>query len=324
MENMEIEERPKVILVTGATGFIGSALCSKLLQNHKVIAFIRDWHPKFTHLEECEIVHGKLENYSDIIRAINQYEVDTIVHLGAQTLVGSAFHNPYETFESNIKGTYNLLEACRMARKNMVKRIIIASSDKAYGSARILPYTEDTPLHGEFPYDVSKSCADLLAQSYAKTYDLPIAITRCANIYGGGDLNFSRLIPGTIKSILQNTTPIIRSNGMFTRDYLYISDVVDAYVALINTKAIYRSGEAFNVSSETQVSVLEIVNTILKLMDKESIKPIVLNNIQAEIQDQHLDSSKAKNILCWSPKHSLEQGLSNTIQWYERNLPLCI
>jgi len=228
---MSINWEGKKILVTGATGMIGSWLVKELIKRESmVVALIRDidYQTEFYRSGDylqTTIVNGSLENFSTIERTINEFEIDTVFHLGAQTIVEAAYREPLQTFESNIRGTYHILEACRRHR-NTVERIIIASSDKAYGSADKLPYTEDMPLKGKYPYDVSKSCTDLLAQAYSYTYDMQIAITRCCNVYGGGDLNWSRIVPGTIRSLLNNQRPIIRSNGRYIRDYIYVKDVV--------------------------------------------------------------------------------------------------
>jgi CDP-glucose 4,6-dehydratase len=262
------------------------------------------------------IVNGTLEDFSTVARAINEYEIDTVFHLGAQTIVGAAYREPLQTFESNIRGTYHILEACRQ-HLDLVERIVIASSDKAYGIADELPYTEDMPLKGCHPYDASKSCADLLAQTYFQTYDMPIVIVRCGNIYGGGDLNWSRIVPGTIRSLLNNQRPIIRSNGEYIRDYIYIKDVVDAYLNVaesITKKNI--SGEAFNFSTESRMTVIEIVNEIRSIMDKEELEPQILNLNLKEIPEQLLSAEKAHKILGWYPQYDLKKGISETVEWY--------
>lgn len=268
-------------------------------------------------IARVDIVSGTLEDGHSIERAIAEYEIDTLFHLGAQTQVGSALHNPLNTFEANIRGTYLLLEACRR-QKSYVKRLLIASSDKAYGTSPILPYTEEMPLRGEHPYDVSKSCADLLALSYYTTYQLPLAVARCGNIYGGGDLNWKRLIPGTIKSLLYGERPEIRSDGSYTRDYVYVADVVDSYLKL--AQALHREdiqGQAFNFGPEEPYSVLQIVETLQTLMGRKDLKPEIVNTAKAEIRHQTLNSEKAKMLLGWRCAHTLEEGLSETISWYE-------
>jgi len=313
----------KKVLITGATGLVGSWLVKAILRRKSIIvALVRDidYQTEFYRSGDylqTNIVNGSLENFSTIERAINEYEVDTIFHLGAQTIVGAAYREPLQTFESNIRGTYHILDACRR-HQEFVKEIVVASSDKAYGIADKLPYTEDMPLKGSHPYDVSKSCTDLLAQTYSYTYNLPIAIARCGNIYGGGDLNWSRIIPGTILSLLNNKRPVIRSDGKYIRDYIYIKDIVDAYISLaesITKKNIY--GEAFNFSTESRMAVIEIVNKIRSIMGKEDLEPQILNLNLKEIPEQSLSAKKAHEILRWYSKYDLEKGLSETVDWYK-------
>lgn len=323
MENLEMNLwRNHFALVTGATGLLGSWLVEELLsKDANVVCLIRDWVPKSRLvysglIDKVHVVRGDLEDYQVILRAINEYEVDTVFHLGAQTIVGTASRSPLSTFESNIKGTWNLLEACRQCSK-LVKRVIVASSDKAYGAHAKLPYTEDTPLQGRFPYDVSKSCTDLLALSYFFTYEVPIAITRCGNLFGGGDLNFNRLVPGTIRSAFMNEAPIIRSDGKFVRDFIYVVDAINAYIKLAEKLPDDRFvGQAFNFSYERPVSVLELVNLILKQMEKTTLVPKILNEASREIHKQYLDCTKARNLMNWEPKYNLDEGLTNTISWY--------
>ena len=291
-------------------------------REYRVVALVRDIDYKTEFYRsgdylQAAIVNGSLENYSTIDRVINEYKINTVFHLGAQTIVGAAHREPLQTFESNIRGTYHILEACRR-HQDLVERIVIASSDKAYGIADRLPYTEDMPLKGDHPYDASKSCADLLAQTYYHTYDMPVVIARCGNIYGGGDLNWSRIVPGTIHSLLNNQRPIIRSNGKYFRDYIYIKDIVDAYVNLsesITKKNI--SGEAFNFSTESQITVIEIVNEIRTIMDKEELEPEILNLNLKEIPEQSLSAQKAHRMLGWYPEYDLKGGVSETVDWYK-------
>jgi CDP-glucose 4,6-dehydratase len=312
------------VFVTGATGIVGSWLVKRLLREGAyVVALVRDWDPQTELVRSGDIlrtnvVNGRLEDYETLERAINEHEIDTVFHLGAQPIVTTALRSPRPTFEANIRGSYNLLEACRIHRA-LVARVVIASSDKAYGDAPVLPYTEDMPANGRHPYDVSKSCTDLLAMSYAHTYDSPVAVARCGNIYGGGDLNWSRIVPGTIRSLCLGERPIIRSNGLFTRDYIFVDDVVDGYLRLAEqcTGEGVR-GEAFNFSPETRVPVLEITKLLGRLMDREDLEPVILDQARAEIRDQYLDSTKARTRLGWTAQHRLDAGLAETIRWYQR------
>ena len=316
----------KNVFVTGGSGLLGSHLIKKLLElkAHKIVVLVRDYVPKSLFFsekvsEKVIIVDGKVEDFRLIERTLNEYEIDTVFHLADQPLVTIANRGPLATFESNIRGTWNVLEACRL-HKDIIKRIVIASSDKAYGSQEELPYRETAPLKGEHPYDVSKSCVDLISQSYHKTYGLPIAITRCGNFYGPGDLNFNRIVPETIKNVIENKRPPIRSDGTFIRDYIYIPDAVDGYLKIsenMDKKEII--GEAFNISTSNKLSVLEMVKLILKIMNS-NLEPEILNEAKGEIKHQYLDGSKIKRILNWEPKHSIEQGLTETIEWYKKNL----
>ena len=310
----------KNIFITGATGFLGSWLTKYLLEeNSNITALVRDWVPKSKlisddSINKINIIRGNIEDYLLIERIINEYEIDTVFHVAAQTIVGIANSNPLSTFESNIKGTWNILEACRKATN--VKKVVVASSDKAYGDQEILPYSESTPLVGRHPYDVSKSCADLICRSYYETYELPVCVTRCGNFYGGGDLNFNRIIPGTIRSILNNDPPVIRSDGSFIRDYFYIEDAVLAYLLLaekMDDKSIH--GEAFNFSNEIQITVLDLVNKIIDLMDS-NLKPVILNKATNEIRHQYLSAKKAKDLLGWKSEYDLNIGLQKTISFY--------
>ena len=308
------------VFVTGCTGLLGSWLVKYLLERKaKVVGLIRDEVPD-SNLQRLRLgahmtlVRGSLEDYYLINRIINEYEIETVFHLAAQTIVTVANRDPVSTFESNIKGTWNILEACRHSK--MIKQVIISSSDKAYGEKEKLPYREDDPLKGLHPYDVSKSCADLIAQAYYKTYNLSVCITRCANLYGGGDLNFSRIIPGTIRSAFYNEPPIIRSDGKYLRDYFYVEDAALALLTLAEKMQDSRIlGEAFNFSSGIHVNVIELVDKILKLMRKK-ITPKILNETKHEIRDQYLSIDKAKKTLGWKPRYDLNTGLKKTIEWY--------
>jgi CDP-glucose 4,6-dehydratase len=310
------------VFVTGASGLLGSALVEELVgSGAEVTCLVRDWVPDSRLVEagldrRVNIVRGELEDLTVLLRAINEYEIGTVFHLGAQTIVGTASRSPLSTFEGNIRGTWNLLEACRICPK-LVERVIVASSDKAYGEHDMLPYTEDAPLIGRFPYDVSKSCADLITFSYHATYGTPVAVTRCGNLFGPGDLNFNRLIPGTIRSALLGERPIIRSDGKFIRDYFYVRDAVDAYLQLAERLPDPAfTGMAFNFGMERPLSVLEVVDLILELMDRTDLEPIVQNQATHEITRQFLDCTRAKQLLDWAPRRTLEEGLEQTIRWY--------
>lgn len=311
------------VFVTGATGLLGSWLVTELVRRGaRVTCLLRDWVPDSQLVtgdvfRKTNVVRGELEDYAVLVRALNEYEVDSVFHLGAQTIVGTASRSALSTFESNVRGTWNVLEACHVCART-VERVIVASSDKAYGSHEILPYTEDAPLQGRFPYDVSKSCADLIAHSYFYTYGVPLAITRCGNLFGGGDLNFNRLIPGTIRSVLQNRAPVIRSDGQFVRDYFYVCDAVAAYLQLAEQLPHPQfAGQAFNFGTERPVSVLALVELILQLMNRPELEPVVLNEANHEIRKQYLDCSKARALLDWKPQCTLEQALTETIHWYQ-------
>jgi CDP-glucose 4,6-dehydratase len=314
------------VFVTGATGLVGSWLVKDLLaQGACLIALVRDADPQSElyrsgNIRWISVVNGALEDYWTLERAINEHEVDTVFHLGAQTIVGTAHRLPLSTFEANIRGTYNLLEACRQ-HKDMLQRVVIASSDKAYGEQSNLPYTEDMPLNGRHSYEVSKSCADLIAQAYYHTYGLPVAIARCGNVYGGGDLNWSRIVPGTIRSFIRGERPIIRSDGTYVRDYIYVKDIARAYMRLAECLGHERvRGEAFNFSTESPMSVLELVAVIQKLMDYGHIEPEMKNSAEGEIRTQYLSAAKARSILGWQPGYGLEVGLQETIEWYREFL----
>jgi CDP-glucose 4,6-dehydratase len=314
------------VFVTGASGLLGSALAEELLaRGANVTALVRDWVPAARFVAEdiaarCNVVRGELEDSALVARALNEYEIECVFHLGAQTIVGTAARSPISTFEANIRGTWVLLDACRELPK-LVQRVLVASSDKAYGSHEKLPYTEDAPLVGRFPYDVSKSCTDLIALSYFHTYRTPVAITRCGNLYGGGDLNWNRLIPGTIRSLARGERPIVRSDGKFVRDYFFVKDAVEAYLTLAERlKEPKLHGEAFNFGTEEPKSVLEIVEMLRRAMGREDLAPVIQNQATHEIPRQYLDCSKARHVLHWKPNRSLEEGLRETIAWYREHL----
>jgi CDP-glucose 4,6-dehydratase len=313
------KDRP--VFVTGATGLVGAWLTRRLAEaGADVVCLIRDWVPQSeVVLSRCidrvKVVRGDVRDRDLLERVIGEYETATIIHLAAQTIVGTANRNPISTFESNIQGTWNLLEACR--RSPGVRSIVVASSDKAYGDQEDLPYSEETPLQGRHPYDVSKSCADLIAQTYAQTYGLPVAITRCGNFYGGGDLNWNRIVPGTIRSVMRGQPPVIRSDGQFVRDYFYVEDGAAAYMLLAEQLHCRPElhGLAFNFSNETEITVLALVKRILGAMGSE-LQPEILNEASNEIRRQCLNASRARRMLGWSPLFSLDEGLARTISWY--------
>ncbi len=312
------QDRPT--FVTGATGLVGGWLVKHLLNlEADVVCLVRDWAPQSELMRtqlmgRIKVVRGDVCDQSLLERILGEYEIDTVIHLAAQTIVGIANRNPVSTFETNIRGTWALLEACR--RTPTASRIVLASSDKAYGDQDVLPYHEEMPLRGSHPYDVSKSCADLIAQTYATTYNLPVAITRCGNIYGGGDLNWNRIVPGTIRSVIRGEQPVIRSDGKSIRDYFYVEDAAVAYLTLaerMDESELY--GQAFNFSNEAQITVLELTNRILDLMDT-ALKPNILNETKNEIRHQYLSAAKARQMLGWEPLFTTDEGLKRTIEWY--------
>jgi len=313
--------RDRLTFVTGATGLVGARLAGRLIDaGADVVCLVRDWVPKSELvraglLENVTVVRGDVRDQALLERVLAEYEVNTVFHLAAQTIVTIANRNPVSTFETNVGGTWALLEACR--RNPTVKQIVLASSDKAYGEQTDLPYREETPLQGTHPYDVSKSCADLIGKAYALTYDLPLAITRCGNFYGGGDLNWNRLVPGTIRSVLRGDRPVIRSDGSNTRDYFYVEDGAAAYMALAEWLAEHPAecGEAFNFSNEEQLSVVELVRRLLELMGSK-LEPDIRSESSNEIQAQYLSAAKAREVIGWRPLFSLDDGLRLTVEWY--------
>lgn len=314
------------VLVTGATGMVGSWLVKELLaRGARVVGLVRDADPRSElyrsgDVERISVVNGRLEDLRAVERAVNEHAVDTVFHLGAQTIVGAAHRDPLATFESNVRGTYNLLEACRR-HDGLVDRVVVASSDKAYGAQADLPYTEDAPLDATRPYEVSKACADRLTRSYHETYDLPVTVARCGNVYGGGDLNWSRIVPGTIRSLLRGERPVIRSDGTYVRDYIYVEDVVDAYLDLADGLDDGEvRGEPFNFSTESPLSVLEIVDRLRGILDGGDLEPRILDEAEGEIEAQHLSAAKARERLGWSPRWELDDGLRETVAWYREAL----
>ncbi len=314
--------RDRNVFVTGCTGLLGAWVSQVLAEaGANVVGLVRDHVPRSRLvrervLERITTVSGELEDGRLLERALNEYEIDTVFHLAAQTIVGIANRSPLSTFDANIRGTWNVLEACR--RSPLVKAIVVASSDKAYGAQTRLPYDEAMPLQGAHPYDVSKSCTDLIAASYWKTYRLPVAITRFGNFYGGGDLNFNRLVPQTIRHVLRDEAPVIRSDGTFVRDYIYIEDAAAAYVLLAERlrEDATLAGEAFNFSCEQPITVVDLVEKILALMGRGDLRPRIMNEASNEIHAQFLAAAKARIKLGWKPRFTLDEGLARTIAWY--------
>lgn len=316
--------RGKNVLVTGVGGFVATHLAGHLAaEGASVVGVLRDSRGgrrlrTFRLLDRIDVVHGPIEDLALVERAFNEYEVEYCFHLAAQAIVGVANRSPLSTFESNIRGTWTVMEAARNAK--LIKGVVMASSDKVYGDQHILPYTEDSPLLAKYPYDASKLCAEVIARSYATTYDLPLGVVRCANIYGGGDLNWSRVVPGTIRSMLAGEEPVIRSDGTLERDYMHVSDAVSAYVTL--AEQLERSGvqgEAFNFGWGKGYSVLEIVDAILR-QGGSSLRPRVMGENKGEIEKQWLDSGKAREVLGWQPQVTLDEGIRSSIEWYREYL----
>jgi CDP-glucose 4,6-dehydratase len=307
--------------VTGCTGLVGAWTVRALLdRGAHVVGLVRDQvaGSELTRAGlDChiDVVRGAVEDQPLLERALAEYEIQTVFHLAAQTIVGIANRSPLSTFEANIKGTWCLLEAARRCGTN--PHVVVASSDKAYGAQPQLPYTEDAPLLGRHPYDASKSCADILAQTYAHTYRLPVCVTRCGNFYGGGDLNWNRLVPGTVRSVLRGERPVLRSDGTFVRDYFYVKDGAAAYLHLAECLAARPElvGQAFNFSNELQVTALDMVRRILGGMGS-TLEPVVLGQASNEIPHQYLSAAKARELLGWRPRWSLDEGLAETVAWY--------
>lgn len=314
------------VLVTGASGLLGSSLTRLLVEaGASVVALVRDWIPQSELvqsglLERVRVVRGDILDQPLMERVLGEYEIDTVMHLAAQTIVSVANRNPVATLDVNIRGTATVLEAAR--RSPTVRQIVAASSDKAYGAQAQLPYSESTPLEGRHPYDASKSCSDLIAQMYATTYGLPVCITRCGNFYGPGDLNWNRIVPGTIRSAILGESPIIRSDGLFVRDYIYVDDGAAAYMDTAVALAARRelAGEAFNFSNEEPITVRQMVERILRAAGREDLKPEIRNEANHEIREQFLSAKKARAMLDWKPRFSLDEGLARTVGWYRKLL----
>jgi CDP-glucose 4,6-dehydratase len=315
--------RHRRTFVTGATGLVGGWLVERLLEaGADVVCLVRDWapHSRFESSglsNRVNVVRGDVRDQALMERVLGEYEINTVAHLAAQTIVTIANRNPVSTYESNIQGTWALLEACR--RSSTIGQVVIASSDKAYGTQAVDRYDEETPLRADHPYDVSKACADMIAQTYAHTYGLPVVITRCGNFYGGGDLNWNRIVPGTIRSLIRGERPVIRSDGQYVRDYFYVEDGAAAYMLLaekLAENANFR-GEAFNFSNDLRIPVIELVDRIRSAM-ASPLAPEIRNETTNEIRHQSLSSQKARRLLGWSPLFTLEQGLERTIAWYRR------
>lgn len=312
--------------VTGATGLLGSWLVRRLVDSGaEVVCLIRDWVPqselvRTDLIDKVRVVRGEIVDQDLLDRAIGEYEIDTVFHLAAQTIVRTANRDPTSTLDANIRGTWTVLEACR--RISTVRQVVCASSDKAYGAHETLPYDESTALIGRHPYDVSKSCSDLIATAYATTYDLPVAITRCGNFFGGGDLNWNRIVPGTIRSVLRGEAPVIRSDGLSSRDYLYVEDGAESYLALAEAlmERPELRGEAFNFGHNTPLTVIDLVEKILQVTGRSDLQSEILCEAPNEIPHQYLDSAKAREVLGWSPRFTLEEGLERTVDWYRKFL----
>ncbi|MBI2209007.1 MAG: GDP-mannose 4,6-dehydratase [Deltaproteobacteria bacterium] len=310
------------VLVTGANGFLGSWVSKRLVEEGaNVICFIRDTLPRsFLNLsgttDKVVVAFGTLEDYFSVERVFNEFEVDFCFHLAAQAIVGTAERFPLSTYDSNIRGTWNVLEGAR--RNSRVRGLVLASSDKVYGSKEKLPYTEEDSLGGLNPYDVSKVCADLLAQSYFHTYRVPVAIARSGNFYGPGDLNFSRVVPETIRYLIRDESPVIRSDGSYLRDYFYVEDAAEAFLTLgasLSKETV--KGQAFNFGTGVPTPVLDVVNQLIALSGKKQIKPVILNQAAHEIKAQYLSCRKAQELLGWRHATDLKKGLAKSYSWYE-------
>ena len=312
------DDRP--VLLTGGAGFIGSAIGRELAQRGAaLVLLVRDkvadhlqWWREWRNVVA---VDGDIESFETVLRVVNDYHVETVFHLAAQTAVGTAKRSPISTLQTNVMGTLHVLEAARTI--GTVRRVVVASSDKAYGDSETLPYVEALPMAGLFPYEASKSCADLIARTYHRTYGMAVCVTRCANVYGPGHRNWTTIIPGTIKSLHRGERPVIRSDGTLVRDYLFVEDCVDGYLTL--AEAMEQPpvhGLAFNISAELPMTVLQVVDHISRAMNRMDLEPDVRNEAKAEIRAQHLSAARAREMLGWRARHTFEQGLAKTIPWY--------
>ena len=320
----------KKVLVTGCSGFLGPWVCELLLELGLTVVGLDKVYPSGSRIhklaageykERLTLTEINIENFADCRRVIAAEKINVIFHLAAQAIVGVANADPLPTFASNIMGTWNVMEAARLAKNEgqSIDAIVVASSDKAYGDQEVLPYLEDAPMQGRFPYDVSKSCTDLIARSYFHSYGLPVCITRCGNLYGGGDLNLSRIVPGTILSLLAGKNPVVRSDGSPVRDYIYVEDAARAAIAIatrmVEDQGVH--GQAFNISNDAPVSVLEIVQKISHLLGRADLKPVIEGEASREIQAQYLSSERIRVLLGWAPEFELDDGLSRAIAWYK-------
>lgn len=313
--------RGRPTLITGATGLMGGWLLKRLLDaGAEVVALVRDgarhsFAVQEGLLERTTILAGGLEDFDLLRRAAASHSIDTAFHLAAQPLVGVAKKDPRGTLETNVRGTWNLLEALRLSG---ARQVVVASSDRAYGDTEVLPCVEENPVQGRYPYDVSKSCADLISRMYASSFGLPVVVARCANLFGGGDLNFSRVVPGAIRATLQNERFVIRGDGKSVRDFLYLKDAANAYLALAESLAEDPSlgGEAFNFGLDNRMSVLSLARRILSIMERPDLEPVVLNQDSGEGREHYLSSAKARRRLGWMPQYSIDEGLRETVAWY--------
>ncbi len=319
----------RALLVTGGQGFLGSWLVDRLLQEGALVIvpqrparegsrFARE------RLEErCELVQLDLLDLRSVLRTLDEHEVELVFHLGAQTVVGEASRSPLPTFQTNVRGTYNLLEACRIGRlKGAERRVVVASSSHVYGGQGNLEYSEQIDLRPSRPYDVSKACVDMIARCYAATYELPVGVTRLTNVYGGGDQNWSRLVPDAARALARDERPVIRSDGTAERDWLYVEDAVEVYLAVarsLEDPGLW--GRAWNAGLGELVSVLELVQKLIAVSGKE-LEPDVQDQGQGqgEVDQRYLDSTAIREQLGWRPQWGLEEGLGEAYRWYEQVL----